>query len=100
MLVHELVHAYDQCRAHVRWADCRHHACSEVRASNLSGECDVSNEIARGNFGVQSQQQACVRRRALLSVGFNEHCAGIAKAAVDHIFEGCYHDTAPFDEQP
>ena len=31
-LIHELIHAYDHCRASdMEWGDCRHHACSEVR---------------------------------------------------------------------
>ena len=31
-LVHELVHAYDHCRAaNLDWNNCEHHACSEVR---------------------------------------------------------------------
>jgi hypothetical protein len=38
-LTHELVHAYDHCRAYVDWSNCVHHACSEVRAANLSGDC-------------------------------------------------------------
>ena len=39
-LVHELVHAYDHCRgADLDWTDCEHHACSEVRAASLSGDC-------------------------------------------------------------
>lgn len=37
-LTHELVHAYDHCRAaSLDWSDCRHHACSEIRAAMLSG---------------------------------------------------------------
>lgn len=37
-LTHELVHAYDHCRAkNIDWTDCRHHACSEIRAAMLSG---------------------------------------------------------------
>ena len=37
MLTHELVHAYDHCRnKHMNWLDVKQHACSEVRASNLS----------------------------------------------------------------
>ena len=99
MLAHELVHAYDQCRAKVRWNDCRHHACSEVRASNLSGECGFANEVARGHFAITSQQRACVRRRAMLSVGFNPHCSAVAKAAVEPMNDGrLHHDTAPFDD--
>ena len=38
-LTHELVHAYDHCRAkNLDWTDCQHHACSEIRAAALSGE--------------------------------------------------------------
>src|SRR3546814_79924 len=29
-LIHELVHAYDQCRVKMEWMNCLHHACSEV----------------------------------------------------------------------
>ena len=41
MLAHELIHAYDQCRGgkKMNWLDVRQHACSEVRAANLSGDC-------------------------------------------------------------
>ena len=34
MVIHELIHAYDDCRAaNLDWANCAHHACSEVRVS-------------------------------------------------------------------
>lgn len=37
-LTHELVHAYDHCRArNMDWTNCRQHACSEIRAASLSG---------------------------------------------------------------
>jgi len=37
MLVHELVHAFDHCRAaDLDWGNCRHHACSEARAPRSS----------------------------------------------------------------
>lgn len=29
-LVHEMIHAFDNCRFDVKWDDLRHHACSEV----------------------------------------------------------------------
>ena len=49
-VAHELIHAYDQCRAGKRmnWSDVRQHACSEVRAANLSGDCHWVNEVMRG----------------------------------------------------
>lgn len=31
VVIHELIHAYDQCRAaNLDWSNCAHHACSEV----------------------------------------------------------------------
>ena len=37
---HEIIHAYDHCRAKdLDWNSCRHHACSEIRAAVLSGDC-------------------------------------------------------------
>ena len=41
-LTHELIHAYDHCRAYMNWSNCVHHACSEIRAANLSGDCHMS----------------------------------------------------------
>lgn len=33
VIIHELIHAYDECRAaNLEWSNCAHHACSEVRA--------------------------------------------------------------------
>ena len=51
-MVHESIHAFDHCRAQVDWeGDCRQHACSEIRAANLSGDCRLLNELARGQVG-------------------------------------------------
>mmetsp|Transcript_23495 Transcript_23495/g.56203 ORF Transcript_23495/g.56203 Transcript_23495/m.56203 type:complete len:168 (-) Transcript_23495:339-842(-) len=93
---------YDHCRgANLDWSDCHHHACSEVRAANLSGDCHWSQEFLRGNFSLQAQHQACVRRRALLSVAMNPNCPEPkAKEAVDAVFDTCFRDTRPFDRIP
>lgn len=102
-LTHELIHAYDHCRAkNLDWYDLQHHACSEIRAASLSGDCDWRMEVARGNFGLRGQHQACVRRRAELSVAMNANCESPAQAAqaVDAVFERCFRDTAPFDRRP
>ena len=49
-LAHELVHAYDNCRRPgMNWDDCEQHACSEIRAANLSGDCTLMQEVLRGN---------------------------------------------------
>lgn len=99
-LAHELVHAYDFCRFDVDLADLKHHACTEVRASALSGECSMLNEFLRLNFKANRGLQACVRRRAVLSVMANPHCGSRAEAeaAVDAVFPHCFSDTRPFDE--
>jgi inner membrane protease ATP23 len=75
---------------------------TQVRAANLSGDCSFSQELLRGNLGLVAQQQACVRRRAELSVAMNPACGalGAARAAVNAVFDDCYRDTAPFDRAP
>lgn len=44
--------------------------------------------------------QACVRRRAVLSVRANPACPDDATAerAVNEVWESCFNDTRPFDE--
>jgi inner membrane protease ATP23 len=102
-LVHELIHAYDHCRAAtLDWSACQHHACSEIRAATLSGDCTFRQEAARGNWTLRAGAQACAARRAALSVAMNPHCAGpgVARKAVDAVFDKCFADTAPFDRIP
>ncbi|KDD75718.1 M76 peptidase [Helicosporidium sp. ATCC 50920] len=101
-LLHELVHAYDHCRAaDLDWSRCEHHACSEVRAAALSGDCNWKMELFRGNLGLAAQHRACARRRALISVSMNPACqGGRAQRAVAAAFERCFADTAPFERIP
>lgn len=63
---HELIHAFDDCKDKLDTTSCESVACSEVRAAALSGDCDVSEELMRGNFPLLKR---CVRRRALVHVG-------------------------------
>lgn len=100
-ITHELIHAYDHCRvAALDYSDCAHMACTEVRAANLSGDCDLSAEVWRtGSLPVPlaGHQQACVRRRAEKSIAMHPACAGRdIKKAVDDIYAPCYADRAPF----
>ncbi|EER06092.1 kub3-prov protein, putative [Perkinsus marinus ATCC 50983] len=41
ILAHELVHAFDFARAKIDTANIDHIACTEIRAANLSGECEL-----------------------------------------------------------
>jgi len=104
-LAHELVHAYDFCRARdLDLTDCRHHACTEVRAAALSGDCGFSQELLRGNLSesLVGQYRRCVRRRAAMSVAMNPHCAGPgeADAAVAAVLPQCFRDTDPWPRIP
>ncbi|CAA0833823.1 Ku70-binding family protein [Striga hermonthica] len=48
VVIHELIHAYDECRsANLDWSDCAHHACSEIRVGHLSGDCHYKRELLR-----------------------------------------------------
>ncbi|XP_072598463.1 mitochondrial inner membrane protease ATP23 homolog isoform X1 [Vulpes vulpes] len=102
VVTHELVHAFDHCRAHVNWfTDVRHLACSEVRAANLSGDCSLVNEIFRLHFGLKRHHQTCVRDRAILSIlAVRNISKEVAQKAVDEVFESCFNDQEPFGRIP
>ncbi|GES76820.1 mitochondrial inner membrane protease ATP23 [Rhizophagus clarus] len=89
-----------QNRFKVDWNNCLHHACSEIRAASLSGDCRWTRELRRGFFNFTKQHQVCTKRRAILSVKQNDACSapGVAERAVAEVFESCFNDTQPFDE--
>ncbi|KAG7192786.1 Mitochondrial inner membrane protease atp23 [Scheffersomyces spartinae] len=100
VLTHELVHAYDYKVFAVDLNNLKHHACTEIRASMLSGECRVLNEIRKtGLANFSTKFQSCVRRRAVLSVTANPKCkdAAEAEAVVGHVWNSCFNDTRPFE---
>ncbi|KAG7527259.1 hypothetical protein FFLO_07111 [Filobasidium floriforme] len=99
-IVHEMIHAFDHCRFEVDWGNLRHHACSEIRSANLSGDCKWTRELRRGFYSFSKQHQACVKRRAVLSVEANPNCAdkAMAERAVNEVWDSCFKDTRPFDE--
>lgn len=72
----------------------------QIRAANLSGDCRWGREIERGRWAFSKQHQACVKRRAVLSVMQHPHCDGqeAAERAVNEVWESCFRDTRPFDE--
>eukprot|EP00123_Amoebidium_parasiticum_P000021 comp100454_c0_seq1/m.48729 comp100454_c0_seq1/g.48729 ORF comp100454_c0_seq1/g.48729 comp100454_c0_seq1/m.48729 type:complete len:163 (-) comp100454_c0_seq1:43-531(-) len=81
-LVHELVHAYDNCRKYQFGRVPSLRACSEIRAAHL-GQCYDSNGFFR---------RYCVKKEAMKSLGGHEE----AKRIVELVFEHCYRDRAPF----
>lgn len=101
VVTHELLHAYDACRADVDWTNCEHHACSEIRAANLSGDCHLLREWRRGHIRVHNAMTSCVKRRAKLSVSMNPACGDKwANYAVEKVFDRCYGDLSPFQAVP
>ena len=97
-----MVHAYDYLRFKADMVnDLRHAACSEIRASSLSGECKFWREFwNRGQWKVNKQHQECVRRRATISVANRPGCKDDVQAAkvVNEVWDSCFADTRPFDE--
>lgn len=102
ILSHELIHAIDICRAKMDpLHNCMQLACTEIRAENLSGECNMSWEIMRGKLdSVMGHGKNCVRRRAIDSVRANPNCTAKASDYVDAAMARCYADTFPFERHP
>ena len=98
----EMIHAYDHLRFKMDWDNnLKHAACTEIRASSLSGECRFAREFFQnGQLSIANQHQRCVRRRAQLSLlgrpGVDDEFD--AAKAVNDVWESCFADTRPFDE--
>ncbi|KAJ0237169.1 Mitochondrial inner membrane protease ATP23 [Hirschfeldia incana] len=102
VVIHELIHAYDECRAkNLDWTNCAHHACSEIRAGHLSGDCHFKRELLRGFIKLRGHEQECIKRRVLKSLRGNPYCSEVAaKDAMEAVWDTCYNDTKPFDRAP
>lgn len=103
VLLHELIHAFDDCRAIVSWNSCEQLACAEIRASALSGECGFNVERRRTTVDVKivGGFQKCVQRRAALSIRAARACQGKNHAQiVEQMFGVCYNDIEPFARRP
>ncbi|KAH0616631.1 hypothetical protein JD844_027892 [Phrynosoma platyrhinos] len=102
VVTHELIHAFDHCRAHVDWFNnVKHLACSEIRAANLSGDCSLLSEMTRFKFGLKQHHQTCVRDRAVRSIlAVRKLSKEMAEKAVDDVFESCFNDHEPFGRVP
>ncbi|KIV82337.1 hypothetical protein PV11_04456 [Exophiala sideris] len=104
VMAHEMVHCYDILRFKTDLgpdADLRHSACSEIRASNLSGECRWANEFFRNHIpAFTNHHQDCVRRRAIASIKNRPNCKDDVHAVkiVNEVWDSCFRDTRPFDE--
>ncbi|VAH33457.1 unnamed protein product [Triticum turgidum subsp. durum] len=78
-ITHELIHAYDDCVGkNMDWTNCAHHACSEIRANHLSGNCHYKRELMKGFLKIRGHEPECVKRRSLESVKNNPYCSETA----------------------
>lgn len=102
VVTHELIHSFDHCRAKIDFTNVYHHACTEIRAANLSGECSFKRELKRGSFAISNNQNRCVRRRAIFSVLGSAfvQTPEQAQEAVDSVFDRCIRDVQPHGSIP
>ncbi|KAL8854974.1 MAG: hypothetical protein Q9221_000170 [Calogaya cf. arnoldii] len=101
-MAHEMIHAYDHLRFQVDLhGNLRHAACTEIRASALSGECRWLREFwDKSQYKFTQHFQECIRRRATISVAMRPGCKDDVQAAkvVNEVWDSCFSDTRPFDE--
>jgi len=103
VLAHELVHAFDFARAKIDPGSCVHMACTEVRAWNLSGECDLwPNWFSFLGEDMINRKQKCVKDNAMASLLDNERCHDqyIARGAMEEAWAPCWKDYWPFTVRP
>ncbi|KAK9692198.1 hypothetical protein RND81_09G247800 [Saponaria officinalis] len=87
VVIHELIHAYDDCRAgNLEWTNL------------VTGDCHYKRELLRGYMKFRGHEQDCVKRRVMLSLANNPYCSqAAAKDAMEAVWDVCYNDTQPFD---
>nr|CAG4712970.1 unnamed protein product [Naegleria fowleri] len=88
---HEMLHVYDMARFG-DLSDCNLRACSEIRAYNLTGTCDLAHKQYQYNYS----REECARIHALLSTV--PMCGPIqAEHSTETVFPYCFKDHTPFD---
>merc|ERR1719436_1881013 len=103
VLIHELTHAFDFARARIDTGSCVHMACTEIRAWNLSGECDLWTKwFTFLGEDMINRKQRCVREGALASLLENERCQDpyVARGALEEAWAPCWRDHWPFTTKP
>jgi len=102
VITHELIHAYDVCRAKYDRDNLKHLACTSIRVANLTGDCFFWKEnLLRFRFGWKAQQQACVRDRAIKNMMCSKDITEEkAASVVDQVFHACFTDYEPFPRIP
>ncbi|KAF7819488.1 mitochondrial inner membrane protease ATP23 isoform X1 [Senna tora] len=90
-LIHELIHAYDDCRAaNMDRANCAHTACTEIRAAHLSGDCHYKRELLRGHMKIRGHEQRQFLGKFLMTGKKLEGCISPSSA----IYLECEHPSS------
>ena len=101
ILHHELIHAYDYCRAQIDFANLSHLACTEIRAASLSNQCSLFHHFSSSSrpYLLKNQHRTCVKTRARESM---EICTNLRRTVLDQIindvFLRCYNDIDPYND--
>ncbi|GAB4848044.1 hypothetical protein Ancab_002704 [Ancistrocladus abbreviatus] len=101
VVIHELIHAYDDCRTWIGLIVLIMLVVRSIRAAHLSGDCHYKRELLRGYVKMRGHEQECVRRRVMKSVTANPYCSEAAgRDAMEAVWDVCYNDSKPFDRAP
>ncbi|XP_060566415.1 mitochondrial inner membrane protease ATP23 homolog [Ruditapes philippinarum] len=99
VLSHEMLHAFDHCRAKLDISNIEHMACTEVRAANMF-HCTLVSAFANGEakpWNYLNRHVNCVKRKAMTSIMVVRNVTEQeASDAVDKVFNRCYNDLEPF----
>ncbi|KAL4235926.1 Mitochondrial inner membrane protease ATP23 [Mactra antiquata] len=103
VLSHELLHAWDHCRAKYDPKNVEHLACTEIRAANIF-HCHLGPSIMSGAASftnLRDRHQDCVRNKATFTVQMARNVTeDEAAAIVEKVFARCYTDLEPFGRRP
>ncbi|KAL5014119.1 hypothetical protein ScPMuIL_008389 [Solemya velum] len=103
VLAHELLHAFDFCRAKVDFTNLHHLACTEIRAANMM-HCSFLAAWSSGDaslFNIKQRHEECVKNKAVMSVVMVRNVPmEKAREIVDNVFPKCYKDYEPVGRLP
>jgi len=96
-----LVRMYDIKRSvDYNFDNCKHLACTEVRAALFHSECNINERsklsVTRVSKDRQDANEFCVREKAIEFLSERNKCSAKADRYVNYVFEKCKIDYAPF----
>ncbi|ETW46719.1 hypothetical protein PFMALIP_05244 [Plasmodium falciparum MaliPS096_E11] len=107
ILTHELIHAFDFARANIDMYNCKHIACSEIRAYNLSNQCNYFNSkyfvghkdvfnSSKSSVIENTSKNKCIYNNVYSSLYQYKPCSTDTHTYINNVFDKCLHDYWPF----